>query len=292
MDHDAAVRSRLQLSLFDAPKPPMASSAATDAASSAPASLAQLATRLTSQLTTQLTTQVQPRVPLVSKTKQLVDAIVGLLPGARVVIVDTRSVLLSQSEKDGQRVVRVHQMFLDADDETRRAMAVYLASGNKQAGSVIDDFVRRRSHLLSYAARPLRDDAHRGRTHDLEPLFAAINTRYFADAIAAEIAWGQAGSPQRKSRRSITFGSYDHRARRITMHPVLDAPHVPVLVVARIVHHEMLHAKIGESRDAHGRRVVHSRQFRAEEAGFDGAAAADAWLDANLDDLLRWRPRG
>ena len=230
------------------------------------------------------------QTPAVSKTKQIVDAVTGLLPGAKVLIVDTRSVLLSQSEKDGVRIVRVHQMFLDADDDTRRAMAVYLASGNKKAGAVVDEFVRRRTHLLSYTARPLRDDAHKGRVHDLEPLFAAINAQYFGGAISAEIGWGLAGSPQRRSRRSITFGSYDHRARRITMHPVLDAPHVPVLVVARIVHHEMLHAKIGESRDAHGRRVVHSKQFRAEEATFEGATVADAWLDAHLDELLRWRP--
>ena len=219
------------------------------------------------------------------------DAILGALPGSKVLIVDTRSVLLSQSEKDGQRVVRVHQMFLDADDVVRRAVAVYLATGSKQAGAIVDEFVKVGAHLLSFTARPMKPDAHRGRVHDLAPIYAAMNQQYFGNAIVAEIGWGLAGSPHRRSRRSITFGSYDHRARRITMHPVLDAPHVPVLVVARIVHHEMLHAKIGESRDANGRRVVHSKQFRKEEAAFVGAKEADAWLDAHLDELLRWRPR-
>lgn len=213
-----------------------------------------------------------------------------MLPGAKVLIVDTRSVLLSQAEREGQRVVRVHQMFLDADDDTRRAVAVYLATGAKGAGAVVDDFVKRRTHLLAYTARPLKNDAAKGQVHDLEPIYGALNERYFEGRIAAEIGWGLAGAPQRRSRRSITFGSYDHRARRITMHPVLDRAHVPLLVVARIVHHEMLHAKIGEARSPSGRRVVHSRQFRAEEATFEGAAEADAWLERHLDELLRWRP--
>ncbi len=304
MDHHPAVRSRLQLGLFDAvPSRPVTTSTPASIAGlpGLPALVPVLVPRgpPVSLLTLQtpraptLAITATPATPKAqSKTKLIVDAILAVLPGARVLIVDTRSVLLSQSEKDGQRVVRVHQMFLDGDDEVRRAIAVYLATGSTAAGVVVDEFVKRRAHLLSFTARPLKDDAHRGRVHDLAPLFAAINERYFEGRIAAEIGWGMAGSPQRKSRRSITFGSYDHRARRITMHPVLDAPHVPVVVVARIVHHEMLHAKIGEARSPAGRRVVHSGQFRLEEATFHGAREADAWLDAHLDELLRWRPKG
>jgi hypothetical protein len=74
------------------------------------------------------------------------------------------------------------------------------------------------------------------------------------------------------------------------IHPVLDQPHVPGLIVARVVHHEMLHAKHGEQRDRGGRRVVHGRAFRADEARFDGAREADAWLEAHIDELLRFRP--
>ncbi len=198
--------------------------------------------------------------------------------------------LLSQSEKDGVRVVRVHQMFLDGDDEVRRAVAMYLATGNKAAGKVVDEFIRRQTHLLAYAARPMKQGAWIGRVHNLMDHYDAINARYFEGAISAEIGWGQAGNSQRRRRRSITFGSYDHRARRIVLHPVLDAVNVPPLVVARVVHHEMLHAKHGETRDAGGRRVVHSKAFRAEEATFDGAVEADAWIESHLDAILRWRP--
>jgi len=227
----------------------------------------------------------------VSRTRLLVEAIHDVIPGAKVLLTDAKTVLLSQAVRDGVRVVRVHQMFLDGDDEVRRAVAVYLATGSKKAGVVVDTFTRARTHLLSYAARPLREGAWLGAHHDLSAHFAAMNTRYFDGVIVAEIGWGQSGVPTRARRRSITFGSFDHRAKRITMHPVLDQAHVPPLVVARVVHHEMLHAKHGEAHDKNGRRVVHSRAFRAEEATFDGAAEADAWLDANLEAMLRFRPQ-
>ncbi len=218
------------------------------------------------------------------------QAIQARLPGARVVIVDTRSVLLSQAVNDGVRTVRVHQMFLDADADVRLAMGHYLATGHAAAGAVIDAFIKQRSHLLDYAARPLKVDAARGAVYDLDVIFAAINRRYFNDTIAAEICWGQSGPTRRRRRRSITFGSYDHRAKRITMHPVLDRSLVPPLVVARIVHHEMLHEKHGEAHADSGRRIVHGKGFRVEEASFDGAVEADAWIELHLDELLRWRP--
>ena len=205
-------------------------------------------------------------------------------------LTDTRSVLLSQSERDGVRTIRVHQMFLEADDEVRRAVALYLATGNRRAGEIVDAFTKARIHLLEWTARPLKDGAWRGAHHDLLVHYDAINARYFAGRIVAEIGWSQAGAPTGRRRTSITFGSYDHRARRIVIHPVLDAGHVPPLVVARIVHHEMLHAKHGEHVTESGRRVVHSKAFRAEEATFHEAAEADAWIDTHLEALLRWRP--
>ena len=226
----------------------------------------------------------------VSRTKLLVDAIAQALPRARVVITDNRTVLLSQTEKDGVRTVRAHQMFLDAPDDVRAALGQYLAKGDRASGRVVDAFVDEHNHLLELAARPLPADAHRGRVHDLMPMFVAINAAYFGGAVDAEIGWSQAGKPWGRRRRSITFGSYDGRAKRIVIHPVLDQLDVPALMVERVVHHEMLHQVHGDDRDDGGRRVVHSKEFRADEALFHGAKEADAWFDKHLDALLRWRP--
>lgn len=230
-----------------------------------------------------------PHVAVPSRTRVLVDAIQRRLPGARVQITDNKTVLLSQSERDGVRVVRVHQMFLDAPDPVREAVATYLTRGDRKSGRVVDSFVEERGHLLEGAGRALKDGAHKGAVHDLLPLFFAINGRYFADAITAEIGWGQSKTMRRR-RTSITFGSWDQRARRIVIHPVLDQPPVPSLCVERVLHHEMLHAHRGESRDHAGRRIVHGPGFRAEEARFHGAREADAWFDRHLDALLRWKP--
>lgn len=223
-----------------------------------------------------------------SRTRVLVEAIQRRLPGARIQITDNKTVLLSQSEREGVRLVRVHQMFLDAPDPVREAVATYLARGDRRSGAVVDGFVEERGHLLEGAGRALKDDAHRGAVHDLLPMFFALNARYFGDAIAAELGWGQAKGKRRRT--SITFGSWDQRARRIVIHPVLDQPTVPALCVERVLHHEMLHAHHGERRDAGGRRVVHGPEFRQDEARFHGAREADAWFDRHLDALLRWKP--
>ena len=269
-----------------------------DAAAVAPRSHFQLTRQLTLQFeprsTSTTSVSAAPSAPTaapVSRTKLLVDAVVAAQPGARVVITDNRTVLLSQATKDGVRVVRAHQMFLDAPAEVRLALGHYLAHGDRKSGKVVDGFVDAQSHLLELAARPLKDGAHRGDVHDLLPMFVDINAAYFKDGVDAEIGWSQAGKPTRRRRRSITFGSYDARAKRIVIHPVLDQPDVPVMAVARVVHHEMLHQiHEHEPRDRAGRRVVHSPRFRADEAKFHGAKEADAWFDKNLDALLRWRP--
>lgn len=266
---------RLQMSLFDVggtaptpPRAPMALPPPTPAPALAPLPAA-------------------PAPP--SRTRALVDAIQRRLPGARVQITDNKTVLLSQSEREGVRVVRVHQMFLDAPDGVREAVATFLTRGDRRSGRVVDAFVEERGHLLEGAGRALRDDAHKGDVHDLMPMFVELNARYFGERIAAELGWGQA-KLKRRRRTSITFGSWDQRARRIVIHPVLDQPPVPALCVARVLHHEMLHAWHGEARDAAGRRVVHGPAFRADEARFHAAREADAWFDRHLDALLRWKP--
>ncbi len=225
-----------------------------------------------------------------SRTKALIDAVQAHVPGARIVITDNRTVLLSQQTKNGQRTIRVHQMFLDAPANVMMAVGAYLAKGHKRDGAVVDAFVDAQSHLLSLAAKPLAEDAHKGRCHDLLPMYLTLNDRYFGGTVDTELGWSQSGSPCRKKRRSITFGSYDARAKRVVIHPVLDQRDVPELMVARVLHHEMVHAKIGDERGPSGQRIVHGRKFAAEEARFEGAREADVWFDQHLDALLRWRP--
>lgn len=228
-----------------------------------------------------------------SRTRRLVEELKQALgDDVKVVLSDGRSTLVSQAVKDGARVVRLHQMFLDAPDDVRAALSRWLQRGDRAAGARIDRFVDEREHLLAGASRPLPPDAHVGKHHDLAAIYAAVNGRYFDPPIAAEIGWGGVGHVRRRGRSTITFGTYDERQRRILIHPCLDQAHVPALCVARVVHHEMLHAKHPQVRGPDGRRIVHGPEFRRDEALFEGAAEADRWFDRHLDALLKFRGEG
>lgn len=241
----------------------------------------------------QAVSAIEPRPPQrVSRTRLLEEAIKARLgPHTRVVLTDARTVLASQSVKRGVRTVRLHQMFLDAPHEVRDALARFLEDGNRRAGKLVDAFIEGREHLLALHSEPLPPNAHEGENHDLLEIFHELNARYFDGRIEAELTWGNTGSFRGRSRSSITLGSYDYRAKRITIHPVLDQPLVPRLCVARILHHEMCHARHPAEQTPSGRRIVHTPAFRREEARFEGAREADAWLDANLEAILRYRER-
>jgi hypothetical protein len=225
-----------------------------------------------------------------SQTRRLVEAIVAANPGARVRIVDTRTRLLHWSDRDGVRTFHVHKLFLETTADEQTALAHYLATGSERSGAVVDAVVDRQRFLLDFMAAPLPPDAHVGRTHDLAAIRDDVNRTYFDGAIAAGITWAPPPRGPSRVRRSITYGTYDWRERRIAIHPALDEPDVPALVVARVVHHELLHAKHGEGPGADGRRALHPPAFRAEEARFRGAADADRWLADNLERMLAWRP--
>jgi hypothetical protein len=289
------MRARLQLSLpFDvvaapSPPPPPSSPSSSPSSRNTIALVSPMASSAASPESAPPSSSSSTPRPT-SQTRLLVDAIVAANPGARVRIIDARTRLLHTTDRDGVRTFHVHKLFLDTDDAERAAVARYLATGCRRAGAVVDAVIRRQRFLLDFTADPLPPDAHVGRTHDLAVIRDDVSRAYFDSALTAGITWASPPRGGKKVRRSITYGTYDHRERRIAIHPALDDADVPVLVVARVVHHELLHAKHGEDTDEHGRRVLHSNAFRADEALFIGAAEADAWLDRNLERMLAWRP--
>ena len=101
----------------------------------------------------------------------------------------------------------------------------------------------------------------RGRHHDLEEIFHALNQRFFASQIPpSRVGWSH-----KNSRRIL--GHYDSGHRTIAISRKLDAPSVPRYLVEYVVYHEMLHIRFPVER--HGqRRVIHSREFREAEKKF------------------------
>lgn len=109
------------------------------------------------------------------------------------------------------------------------------------------------------------------------------------DAKGVHIAWGKNLPGIRK--RTIRLGSMDERKSLIRIHPVLDSPYAPRVVVEFVVWHELCHyvAPPLSTADARLRAEhrIHHPQFRALEAMYPHVAVAEQWIRDHIDALLR-----
>lgn len=120
-----------------------------------------------------------------------------------------------------------------------------------------------RRRLLELRQQRARRTEHRpaGAYHDLAPMFARLNRRYFTDALPLpRLGWSK-----RAWQRQL--GCFDPALEQIVINRQLDRRDVPEYVVAYVLYHEMLHLK-HPMRFAHCRRESHSSQFRKEEKKF------------------------
>lgn len=191
-----------------------------------------------------------------------------------LVLTDNSARMLSFRPKGAGIALRLSRVFLSAPAEVLHEAASFIG---KRGGPtpVLNRFLR------LVAADPGRTRKARtrtaGRHHDLAAAFERINSEYFEGRISASITWSRR-QPGRVRRR--TLGSYCPISRTVRINPVLDKPVVPALFLDFIVYHEMLHAAVG-IREKGGRRLVHSKEFRAREKEFKGFEAASAWERAN-----------
>jgi hypothetical protein len=202
----------------------------------------------------------------------------------RLSVTDNRSTMVSFRRAPAVLRLRLHHMFLDAPAPVVRAVADYAGRGQRRAGRLLDDFVRREQPRI----RQHRDEhdevlSARGRTYDLREIFDRLNDAHFQGGVRAAIGWGR--TPGRRRRKSIRLGVYDHQTREIRIHPALDQPAVPRFFVDFIVFHEMLH-QVFPSSNGPGRRVHHPRAFRDREKAFPLYAQALRWERDNLRLLL------
>jgi hypothetical protein len=101
----------------------------------------------------------------------------------------------------------------------------------------------------------------RGQTHDLAPLFTALNQDYFGGRLHRPgLAWSA-----RIWRRQL--GCFDPGLDLIVLNARLDRPGTPQFVVESILFHEMLHVK-HPLRVARCGLEIHSLEFRREEKRF------------------------
>lgn len=207
----------------------------------------------------------------------------------RLVLTDNGSTMMSfQRDRYGAAVcLRLHRMFLCASPSVLNALAAWVKHPRRgKDGALLGAFVRSHEHLVRRRIRVHTMSAH-GDHYDLAAVFRELNGRYFGGALTARIVWGR--RPGRGRRRSIRFGSYTSSANLIRIHPFLDQAWVPDYFVRYIVFHEMLHAHLGISDSANGRRRVHTAEFRRLERAYQDYERATAWEKnrSNLRKLFR-----
>jgi hypothetical protein len=170
--------------------------------------------------------------------------------------------------RDYQRatLLKAHIGFQNAD---RRVWQSLLQSSLGRPASAVEqayrefaaseDFNESVFELESFAAPP--PPPTRGRAHDLNEIFARVNTAYFG---------GLMPKPTLTWNRTLTarkFGHYQPGRDTIMMSITLDDPEVPAFALDFVMYHELLHKKHG-SMTVNGRRLSHSPAFRAEERQF------------------------
>lgn len=225
------------------------------------------------------------RADVLEQAEAMARALAGRLAApVQLAVTDNRSTMVSFSRRGKGYVVRLHHMFLEADDEVVAALARYVSGSPADAAQALDAFIQR--HEVRIRTRRVGGDAlqSRGRCFDLAELMADLNARFFQGGIQARIGWGKR-TPKRR-RKSIRLGVYDHQAREIRVHPALDHPDVPRFFVEYIVFHEMLH-QLFPSTAGGSRHIHHPKAFRDRERAFPMYGAALTWERHHLAELLR-----
>ncbi|MBF0506413.1 MAG: hypothetical protein HQL09_06220 [Nitrospirae bacterium] len=194
-----------------------------------------------------------------------------------LVLTDNSSSMLSFRKSGAVACVRLHRMFLCADEGILKEIASFIKrgrgnmSGFRAFVNEMRDTIRRKPPR-SFPAMT------QGKHYDLHSIFERLNHEYFEGRLNSVITWGNSSS--RKVVRKRTLGSFSSQTNIIRINPVLDKKTVPSHYLEFIVYHEMLHADMGTER-RNGRRAVHTRDFRKRERAF-----------RDFDEALRYEKTG
>jgi len=203
-----------------------------------------------------------------------------------VSITNNRHTMLSTRRSGRVTHLRLHHMFLDADDTTVRAMARYLERGERRASERLDSFIEANHHLISKGRTRRTRVRTEGRYHDLGEIFTEVDELYFGGGTDdVQVTWGRRPPANRRGRRSVRLGTYVQDDQLIRMHPVLDQDWVPRFFVAYVLFHEMLHHVVPAPL-VNGKRRFHGPEFRKRERNYPDYARAIAWEETNLRRLL------
>ncbi len=199
---------------------------------------------------------------------------------------DNSSTMISFRKRAGVIELRLHNMFIEANDKVLTALAEYVR-GSTRGNRLLDRFIQHNAGKVG-RRRGAAGLSPKGKRFDLDVIRNALNRAYFQVPVDVPIVWGRAVEKGR--RRSIRLGSYSFEDKMIRIHPALDDERVPAHVLVAVVYHEMLHHALGATRRG-ARQIVHTREFRERERAYVHFHRAEEWQDKNISLLLRKRRR-
>ncbi|MBF0318143.1 MAG: SprT-like domain-containing protein [Nitrospirae bacterium] len=191
-------------------------------------------------------------------------------------ITDNTTSMLSVSHGVKGLIVRINQMFLDAEPEVINEIGALLKD-TKVKTPLIRQYIRNNSNRIKKVTHRKILTTHQGRHYNLLDIYNRINEEYFCGSINAVITWGKKTRKRRVKTRRL--GSYHGPSNVIRLNPVLDSATIPQYILEYVVYHEMLHAAINVA-PSNGKRRVHSNEFKQREKLFKYYNPAMAFLQS------------
>jgi hypothetical protein len=190
---------------------------------------------------------------------------------------ENRRTYLSVQKKGTVYHLRIHRLFHDAPSPVFEALLDYAMKRSPRAKAVIKQMAHLYFSKTRAAPKPVNPS---GQAYNLQEILGRVKKMLFVEDLS--IGWAQ--FPKRASSfRSITFGTYNHHAREIRIHPFLDDANVPLYFLEYIVYHEMLHAVCPSKMDLNGKCKIHTREFREKERLFPHFAQAKRWEKGSIE---------
>lgn len=204
---------------------------------------------------------------------------------AVITVTDNTRSMISVKRRPQEYHVRLHRMFLDADEGILKALSEFISENSKRSLKIIKDYIREHSLNIGNKTPPVKRNArirHQGRHFNLMDSFKSLNDSYFGGSVDSSITWGRRISHSRG--RVVRLGSYSPSGNVIRINPILDREFVPQYVIEAITYHEMLHRLLGFEY-ADGRRLSHYRRFKEMEKKYIHYDKAKLWIKKNLNLL-------
>ncbi|QLE59705.1 M48 family peptidase [Nostoc sp. TCL26-01] len=173
--------------------------------------------------------------------------------------------------------IMISEGFINAPNEVLQALVESAIFGKSQHNTqIIRAFASTQEYSnilleLDLIAEVVAEKA-KGKFYDLDKLFEQVNQEYFAASLAKpRLAWSRINTYRK-------LGHYELARDRVVISLTLDDPKVPRFVVEFVLYHELLHKYYG-TKWVDGRRMVHTKEFRASESKFKFYNEASRWLE-------------